>query len=130
MFQRNPAYRVARTGYTAVRAFRRFRDLLRRQRRGNDPPAEEWTAAHEVTAWELHDLTVELEGLFIKLCQLIGSRGDLLPEPYSRILGRFYDRVPPRPFRRLVRGVERALGRPLDEAPRHVRLSPSFGHSG
>ena len=124
MLERNPAYRVARTGYTALRVFRRYRGLRRRERRGDAPPQEEWTAAHEATARQLHDLTLELEGLFIKLCQLIGSRGDLLPEPYARILGRFYDRVPPRPFRHLERGVERALGRPLDDVFREVDPEP------
>jgi ubiquinone biosynthesis protein len=80
--------------------------------------------AHETTAQELHDLTIELEGLFIKLCQLIGVQAQLVPPAYSRILGRFYDRVPPRPFKRLVRGIERALGQPLDAVFASVERTP------
>ncbi|MEE9280819.1 MAG: AarF/UbiB family protein, partial [Myxococcota bacterium] len=124
MLQRVAAYRVARTGHMAFGAYRRYRRLRRRDASGDAPDPAEWNAAHEATAQELHDLTLELEGLFIKLCQLIGARTDLVPEPYSRILGRFYDRVPPRPFRRLARGIERDLGRPLDAIFAEVDETP------
>ncbi|MEE8313552.1 MAG: cytochrome P450 [Myxococcota bacterium] len=124
MLQRVAAYRVARTGHMAFGAYRRYRRLRRRDASGDTPDPAGWNAAHETTAQELHDLTLELEGLFIKLCQLIGARTDLVPEPYSRILGRFYDRVPPRPFRRLVRGIERELGRPLDAVFAEVDETP------
>ena len=124
MLQRVSAYRVFRTGFMALGAYRRYRRLRRREAAGDVPSAAEWTAAHEVTAQQLHDLTLELEGLFIKLCQLIAARTDLVPEPYSRILGRFHDRVPARPFRKLVRGIERELGQPLDAVFAKVDETP------
>lgn len=69
---------------------------------------------NERTARQLHDLVLELEGLFIKLAQVIGARQDVVPEPFSRLLGRFHDKVPPRPFAEIAQGAERSLGRKLD----------------
>ncbi len=122
--RRVAGYRVARIGWTALKAFRRYRGLSRRERAGRPPSSEEWDAAHERTARELHDLAVELEGLFIKLCQLIGARADVLPEAYPRILGRFHDKVPPRPFASLRPGVERSLGRRLADVFAEVEETP------
>ncbi len=76
MLQRVAAYRVARTGHMAFGAYGRYRRLRRRDASGDAPDPAEWNAAHEATAQGLHDLTLELEGLFIKLCQLIGARTD------------------------------------------------------
>ncbi|MCZ6656806.1 MAG: AarF/ABC1/UbiB kinase family protein [Gammaproteobacteria bacterium] len=79
---------------------------------------------HERTAQEIHDLTIRLEGIFIKLCQLVGARSDLLPEPYTRILGRFHDAVPPRPFNELLHGIESSLGRSINEVFAEVDRTP------
>ena len=38
---------------------------------------------------------------------MIGARGDVFPEPYTRILGRFLDKVPPRPFSQIKAALER-----------------------
>jgi len=121
MLRRNSAYRTARLAWVGLRGLRRYRALGRRS--GPSDP-EALLAAHERTARELHDLTVELEGLFIKLAQVIGARQDLVPEPYVRHLGRFHDRVPPRPFRDLERAVRRELGRPLSQVFSDVDPEP------
>ena len=57
----------------------------------------------------------ELGGLYIKLCQVAGARADVFPPVFLRELGRFHDRVTPRPFAELAPTLERELGRPLDE---------------
>jgi ubiquinone biosynthesis protein len=117
MLQRFAAYRVLRTGTVAFRAFSRYRRIEGR----GDGAAR---SAHEQTAQEIHDLATELEGLFIKLAQVMGGREDVLPEPYGRILGRFHDRVPPRPFRELERAASRALGRRLRDVFRDIDETP------
>ena len=108
----------------AFRASARYWRLSRRDRRGAEPDPEAWTRLHERTAQDIHDLAIHLEGIFIKLCQLVGARSDLFPEPYTRILGRFHDAVPPRPLHTLVRGIESSLGKKINEVFAHVDETP------
>ena len=117
MLRRLPAYRVLRTGATAFRAIARYRRI---EARGEAAAR----SAHERTAQEIHDLATELEGLFIKLAQVMGGRGDVLPEAYGRILGRFHDRVPARPFRELEKSASRALGRRLRDVFSDIDETP------
>jgi cytochrome P450 len=104
--------RVARIASVALPTILRYRALERR--RGAAPQAE-WDALHERTAAALHDLGIELKGLFVKLCQVVGARADVFPEPFIRRLSRFHDAVPPRSFAEIRRLVEHELGRPLDD---------------
>lgn len=104
------AYRIARIAAVALPTIARYRALVRR---GSAVAEPEWDAAHERTAAALHDLGVELAGFFVKLCQVVGARADVFPEPFIRRLGRFHDAVPPRPFAEIRTQVERQLGRPL-----------------
>jgi len=121
MLRRNPIYRVARTSWLALRAFRRYRQLERM-----DAASQRVAAGrvHEQTAREFHDLVVDLEGLFVKLAQVLAARDDVMPEPYVRLLGRFHDQVPPRPFREIARAAERSMGRNLDSVFRSVEPRP------
>ncbi len=105
--------RVARIASVAVPTIVRYRALLRRGERASQA---EWDALHERTARALHDLGIELKGLFVKLCQVVGARADVFPEPFIRCLSRFHDAVPPHPFGEIRALVERQLGRPLSEA--------------
>jgi len=111
---------MAKSGLLAFQAHRRYQPLRARARTDAPPSEDEWNGAHEATARDIHDLTVELEGVYIKLCQVIGSRGDIFPEPYTRILGRFLDKVPPRPFSQIKTAVEAELGKPLSAVFQHV----------
>lgn len=79
------------------------------------PTDAEWERAHARAAEALSWIGVHLGGLFVKLCQIIGARGDLFPAPFIERLRRFHDRVPPRPFASLRPHVEAELGRPLEE---------------
>ena len=107
----------------AFRAGTRYWLLSRRDRRFTQPD-ETWARLHEKTARDIHDLTIHLEGIFIKLCQLVGARSDIFPEPYTRILGRFHDAVPPRPFAELVPGIESSLGRKINDVFASVDEKP------
>ena len=107
----------------AFRAGTRYWLLSRRDRCLNQPD-ETWARLHEKTDRDIHDLTIHLEGIFIKLCQLVGARSDIFPEPYTRILGRFHDAVPPRPFAELVPGIESSLGRKINDVFASVDEKP------
>ncbi|HET8945122.1 MAG TPA: ABC1 kinase family protein [Dehalococcoidia bacterium] len=68
---------------------------------------------HSWSAGRLYDLAVTHRGLLIKFGQIIGSRPDMVPDPYVDVLSRLQDQVPPRSFRTIKRAVERELQRPL-----------------
>ncbi len=115
MLKRSPTYRAIKVGVAGFGAWRRYRGLTRRADDDSPPGKEEWDAVHEATAQNLFDLAIELQGVWIKSCQLIGARADIFPEPYARILGQCHDKVPPRPFGELRPSIEEELGGPLSE---------------
>jgi ubiquinone biosynthesis protein len=120
-----PPYRVGRIVSFAAGTVGRYEWLERRGRLGVRPGTQaEWDAVHEHRAQALHDLAVDLCGLMIKLAQVVGARADVFPAPYIRLLGRFHDRVPPRPFHTLQAHVERELGRPIGEVFAHIDEQP------
>ncbi len=70
--------------------------------------AEEKRRAHHTrSANRFYEIAVTRQGLLIKLGQIIGSRPDLIPDEYIDVLSRLQDDVPPRPFERIKRRVER-----------------------
>ncbi len=114
ILRRFAAYRVLRIAGVALPAILAYRWLLLRERLGRPAAPAAWDRVHERTAHGLHDLGVHLAGFFVKLCQVVGARADVMAEPFVRRLGRFHDAVPPRPFAEARRWIERELGRPFD----------------
>jgi predicted unusual protein kinase regulating ubiquinone biosynthesis (AarF/ABC1/UbiB family) len=90
---------------------------LREKRLGLDhEKAEEKRRKHgSWSAKRFYEIAVTRQGLLIKLGQIIGSRPDLIPDEYIDVLSRLQDDVPPRPFERIKRRVERELKRSLDD---------------
>ena len=70
-------------------------------------------AQHLRSAGQIYNGVLKLQGLMIKIGQTIGSRPDLVPEEYSRVLFRLQDQVPPRPFAEMRPYIERELGAPI-----------------
>lgn len=105
-------FRIGRIASVALPNLARYRML---DRRGSAASQAEWDAQHDRAARGLHDAGVELKGMFVKLCQVVGARADVFPAPFIQHLGRFHDAVPPRPFAEIRGLVERELGRPLGE---------------
>jgi ubiquinone biosynthesis protein len=58
---------------------------------------------------------VELQGLFIKVGQLLSVLANFLPAPFRSGLSALQDRVPPRPTREIRARIEGDLGAPIDE---------------
>jgi predicted unusual protein kinase regulating ubiquinone biosynthesis (AarF/ABC1/UbiB family) len=113
---RTRAYRARRIGTTFGRIYlglRARRFLARRL----DPPdmPERWRRFHRQSAGRIYDAAVELQGLILKGCQLLGARADVLPREYVEVLSRLQDRVPPRAFPVVRETVEHELGRPLED---------------
>lgn len=114
MLAHHPAYRALRMGRVVGPAMLRYRRLEWKQGRGRDD-ASGWARNHERLAKGLAKLGEDLGGFVVKLCQVAGARADVLPPPFLRELGRFHDRVTPRPWSALEPFVARELARPLDE---------------
>ncbi|MGB0920697.1 MAG: ABC1 kinase family protein [Alphaproteobacteria bacterium] len=73
-------------------------------------------AVHLKTARTLRRLAEDLEGITIKSAQVVGARGDLVPQAYADELGKFHDAVDPHPFEVVRVQVERAIGGPVETA--------------
>ena len=99
-----------------------WRDAHPSARGGQSRASRAWARAHDRTAKGFARLGEELGGLYVKLCQVAGARADVFPPVFIRELGRFHDRVTPRPFAALAPTLERELGKPLGEV--FARIDP------
>ena len=89
-------------------AFRYWR--LQRRAPGKRPPSEvEWDRAHAKTGAAVYGLATKLGGAFVKMGQVLGSRGDVLPEALVAPLRGLHDRVPSRPLGKLQKHLEQQL---------------------
>ncbi len=83
--------------------------------------SETWTEhklrdVHLRNARRIERVIIELQGLFIKVGQLISIMTNFLPEEFRRELEGLQDSVPPRPFEDIeARLLEEYEGRPLSE---------------
>ncbi|GLI67120.1 hypothetical protein VaNZ11_011328 [Volvox africanus] len=81
--------------------------------RGQVEAAEElWQRQHEWGAGALFDMLAELKGFYLKLGQILASKTDMLPQPYTESLSRLLDRLPPAPYRVVRRTITADLGVP------------------
>ncbi|MBE0466183.1 MAG: AarF/ABC1/UbiB kinase family protein [Candidatus Desulforudis sp.] len=67
------------------------------------------------TAERVRLVLEELGPAFIKLGQILSTRGDLLAKDYIEELEKLQDDVPPVPYAEISRVVERELGQPLED---------------
>ncbi len=70
---------------------------------------------HLNSAKRIYNGVLRLQGLMIKIGQTLGSRPDMLPEEYIRVLSPLQDQVPPRPFNKMRPHIERELGARLGD---------------
>jgi aarF domain-containing kinase len=113
------ARRLRRSARVARTAARIYFGYKRTQRRARHLPRAEaaaaWNARHEKSAQTLYSLATDLRGLYIKSGQFVGTRTDLLPEPYTRSLSRLQDAVPPHPIRVVRETIEEQFGAALED---------------
>lgn len=88
---------------------------LRRGRMSPEQYSERLGALHQKGAEHVYNGVIDLKGLMIKIGQTIGSRADIFPEEYVRLLSRLQDKVPPRPFRIMRPHIERQLGGRIED---------------
>jgi ubiquinone biosynthesis protein len=104
--------KVARTGASIWALYKvpaRARRILRRP---VAPPAV-LAESHTRAAKMLLALALDLRGVNIKMCQVIGTRSDVFPPEMVAVTKECHDRVPARSFAVVRDVVEHELGRPL-----------------
>ncbi len=68
------------------------------------------TRVHTVNARRIERTIVQLQGLFIKVGQLISIMTNFLPEEFRKPLESLQDQVPPRPIGEITKRIEEELG--------------------
>jgi predicted unusual protein kinase regulating ubiquinone biosynthesis (AarF/ABC1/UbiB family) len=71
--------------------------------------------AHRRNAKRVETTIVALQGLFIKVGQLLSIMANFLPEAFRAGLERLQDNVPPRPFDQISERIQIEFGKPVDE---------------
>jgi predicted unusual protein kinase regulating ubiquinone biosynthesis (AarF/ABC1/UbiB family) len=69
---------------------------------------------HAKNARRVERTIVELQGLFIKVGQLLSIMANFLPAQFRSGLEGLQDQVPPRPYPEIAERIEKELGRPID----------------
>jgi predicted unusual protein kinase regulating ubiquinone biosynthesis (AarF/ABC1/UbiB family) len=124
----NPIERLARSARTAVLAARvyanyklpRWSDRLR----GKDPDKRDLSDIHSRNAWMIYRNAIALRGLMIKLAQVIGTRSDVFPPEYVKVLSQCHDAVPPRAWAEVEPVLEAELGRSVEDAFAEFEKTP------
>jgi aarF domain-containing kinase len=65
-----------------------------------------WRARHEAESQRVIELLLHMKGFYLKLGQVLASKGDILPAPYLREMSRLFGDLPPVPFEEIQDTVE------------------------
>ncbi|MBI4570916.1 MAG: AarF/ABC1/UbiB kinase family protein, partial [Chloroflexi bacterium] len=115
--------RSARVVRTAATIFAGYRWRAWRSRRlARDDAERRLSAYHRHSAQRVLKAATELQGLMIKVGQMIGARADIFPDEYVEVLSQLHDTVPPRPYSVVRSAIERELGAPVEQL--FAELSP------
>jgi len=79
---------------------------------------------HRRNARRVERTIVALQGLFIKVGQLLSIMANFLPEQFRGELSGLQDQVPPRPFDEIAARIERELGAPLGQLFEKIETTP------
>ncbi|HEY2515541.1 MAG TPA: AarF/UbiB family protein [Polyangiaceae bacterium] len=71
-------------------------------------------AIHRKNAKRVYDTILALQGLFIKVGQLLSIMANFLPDAFRSELEGLQDQVPPRPYEEIASRIEGDLGKPID----------------
>jgi predicted unusual protein kinase regulating ubiquinone biosynthesis (AarF/ABC1/UbiB family) len=94
----------------------------RNRRRPGTEADRKLSEQHRKSAERIYTTALQLQGMMIKVGQLIGTRADIFPDEYIEVLSRLHDEVPPRPYSAIRAVIERELGAPIADV--FAELSP------
>ena len=119
------AARTLRTGALAARFYASYKlPRLADKVRGRDPDKRDFSATHARNAWMIYRNAIVLRGLMIKLAQVIGTRSDVFPPEYVKVLSQCHDAVPPRSWDEIAPVLEAELGQNADAAFARFEKTP------
>ncbi len=114
--RRRPRFRMARAYLVTLRVLASYAWLrLWRPLLGPDAYGRRMVERHRRNARRVERTILELDGLFIKVGQLISILTNFLPEEFRRELEGLQDAIPPRPLGEIVARIESELGKPPAE---------------
>ncbi|MET0592335.1 MAG: AarF/UbiB family protein, partial [Polyangiaceae bacterium] len=79
---------------------------------------------HRRNALRVEQTIIQLQGLFIKVGQLLSIMANFLPQQFRAGLEGLQDQVPPRPFADIEQRIFDDLGKPVDELFRRFERAP------
>jgi ubiquinone biosynthesis protein len=79
---------------------------------------------HRKNALRVERTIIKLQGLFIKVGQMLSIMANFLPQQFRAGLERLQDQVPPRPFEDIEQRILDDLGKPVDEVFRRFERAP------
>ena len=110
--QDRPRFRLAKAYGVTVRVLASYLALrLRRPFLTPDGYERRLLERHRANARRIERAIIELDGLFIKVGQLISILANFLPEEFRRELEGLQDAIPARPVEQIVERIEREFGR-------------------
>ncbi|MEM4779738.1 MAG: AarF/UbiB family protein, partial [Thermoplasmata archaeon] len=74
-------------------------------------------------------LFYKLGPTFIKMGQIISTRGDMFPQEYIDIMSELQDVVPPAPFNEIKEEIEKEYGKKINEIFDYFEENPIFSAS-
>jgi aarF domain-containing kinase len=117
--------RSSRVMWTASSIFVGYRRLaFSNRRRPPEEAARRLSAYHRRSAERVLKMATDLQGLLIKVGQLIGARADVFPDEYVEVLSRLHDTVPPRPFSIMRPLIEHELRAPIEDVFTEFNSTP------
>jgi predicted unusual protein kinase regulating ubiquinone biosynthesis (AarF/ABC1/UbiB family) len=115
---RRPSRRLWRTYFVTMQVVLSYAFFsLRRRLRSRDRAAKLAEQVHRCNAQRILAAIIDMQGLFIKVGQLISVMANLLPEVFRKELETLQDSVPPRPFAEVEVRLREELG---GRSPREV----------
>ncbi len=112
----SPTRRIRKAYWTAFAVyFSYFWLSFRRRFMGRQWYERRITALHIRNAERVKRAILDLEGLFIKMGQLLSVMSNFLPEQFQRPLEALQDRLPPRPFSEVRQRILEELGKTPEE---------------
>ena len=96
---------------TAGRIYLGYRRVGWRNRWRSPKDAERrMSEYHRRSAQRILDAAISLQGLLIKMGQMMGARADIFPDEYIEVLSQLHDTVPPRTYEVISRVIDEELG--------------------
>ncbi|MED4533960.1 ABC1 kinase family protein [Metabacillus fastidiosus] len=84
----------------------------------------EWEKFWEKTGSQFRELLFELEGLLIKVGQLLSIREDLLPKSFIKQIQDLVDQVPAAPWEEIKKELEKEWNRPIEDILLSIEEEP------